>query len=930
MTQFEQEQAAKKFFEIWKDKGNERSEAQKFWIQLLREVYGVQNSEQYIDFELPVKIVNTSFADGFIADTKVLIEMKGKNVDLTKPEKQSDGKMLTPFEQAKRYADELVYDYGVRWIIVSNFQETYIYDMKKRHQDPEILLLKNLPKEYYRLQFLVNEKDANIKREEEVSFEAGKIIGKLYDEIKPLYDNPEDEKTLQNLNKLCVRLVFCLYAEDANLFGTRLMFHDYLNKYTGEDLRERLLELFEVLNTPKEKRSSYLKEDLKVFPYVNGGLFEGQIEIPRLNDKVKEILLNDASEHFDWTDISPTIFGGVFESTLNPETRRSGGMHYTSVENIRKVIKPLFLDELQYEYESIKAETTIKTKKQKLESFQNKLSKLKFLDPACGSGNFLTQTYLELRNIENEIIKELVRIDKRQLDNQIQIGHDIANPIKVSINQFYGIEINDFAVSVAKTALWIAEHQMFEKTRAITYMKDEFLPLRTYTNIVEGNALEMDWNRVITNTECNFVMGNPPFVGHKNVDEEQKNDMIRLFEGKQGRLDYVSAWYLLSARYIKNTNVECAFVSTNSITEGIHIEFLWKILLENYNIKINFAYKSFKWDNEAKKGKAQVTCVIIGFANFDRKEKIIFDNDIFSKVDTITPYLTNQETIIVKSLSKPISNIPEMVYGNIPRDGNYYTFTEEEYEKFIKEEPEAKKYIHRFIGAKEYLNGYYRYILFLQNCPPDELKKMPKVLERVEQVKNFRLGSKAKEIQKFANTPTLFAQTTQPMNTDFIIVPIVSSERRKYIPMGFIKEDYITNNAVQIIPNASLYLFGILESNVHMAWVKTVSSKLETRYRYSGSLCYNTFPIKEMNDSMKQKIEKTAQSILDARNKYPNSTLADLYDELTMPPELRKAHIENDKAVMEAYEFDWRKMSEADCVAKLMKMYQKLVNEGKK
>ena len=363
---------------------------------------------------------------------------------------------------------------------------------------------------YYRLQFLVNEKDENIKREEEVSFEAGKIIGKLYDEIKPLYDKPDDEKTLQNLNKLCVRLVFCLYAEDANLFGTRLMFHDYLNQYSGEDLRERLLELFEVLNTPKEERSAYLKEDLKEFPYVNGGLFEGKIEIPRLNERVKDILLNDASEHFDWTDISPTIFGGVFESTLNPETRRSGGMHYTSVENIRKVIKPLFLDDLQYRFEKIKAETTIKAKKQMLIDFQYELSKLKFLDPACGSGNFLTQTFLELRSIENEIIKELVRINKKTIENQMQIGEHIANPIKISINQFYGIEINDFAVSVAKTALWIAEHQMFEKTRAITYMKDEFLPLRTYTNIAEGNALRIDWEDVVSPLECNYIMGNPP------------------------------------------------------------------------------------------------------------------------------------------------------------------------------------------------------------------------------------------------------------------------------------------------------------------------------------------------------------------------------------------------------------------------------------
>ena len=929
MTQFEQEQAAKKFVEIWKEKGNERSEAQKFWIQLLREVYGVSNSEQYIDFELPVKIINTSFADGFIADTKVLIEMKGKNVDLTKPEKQSDGKMLTPFEQAKRYADELVYDYGVRWIIVSNFQETHIYDMRKRHQDPEILLLNNLPKEYYRLQFLVNEKDENIKREEEISFEAGKIIGRLYDEIKPLYDNPEDEVTLQNLNKLCVRLVFCLYAEDANLFGTRLMFHDYLNKYSGEDLRERLLELFEVLNTPKEKRSSYLKEDLKSFPYVNGGLFDGKIEIPRLNDKVKNILLNDASEHFDWTDISPTIFGGVFESTLNPDTRRSGGMHYTSIENIRKLIKPLFLDDLQYEFESIKAETTIKTKKQKLEDFQDKLSNLKFLDPACGSGNFLTQTFLELREIENEIIKELVRIDKKQYADQIQFSDENSNLIKVSINQFYGIEINDFAVSVAKTALWIAEHQMFEKTRAITYMKDEFLPLRTYTNIVEGNALRIDWNTLINKNELNYIMGNPPFVGQAMRTKEQAQDMQDVFYPSTagGKLDYVAGWFKKASDLMKNTNIEAAFVSSNSICQGESVNLLWELLISE-GIFINFAYTTFKWTSEAKE-KAAVMCVIVGFSYVNKSKKKLFDEDKYKEVDFINAYLKNAPNLFIKNRTQSINKgLAKVVQGSPPADDGRLLLTKTEKESLLMKYPELIDVIKPFVGSREFINDieYSRYCLWFDNIRPDKYSHIKELKERFDYIRQYRLDSPVDRIQKTADKPYLFTQNRQP-KTDYLIIPRVSSSTRKYIPIGFLSSDIIASDSVVLVYNATLVDFGIICSNVHNAWMRTIAGRLKNDYRYAPSVYYN-FPMPTLTNESKERIEKTAKLILDARKIYNDKSLADMYGEnMYMYPELLKAHQENDKAVMEAYGFNWRKMSEADCVAELMKMYKKIISK---
>ena len=492
MNQFEQEQAAKKFAKFWKDKGDEKSDTQSFWISLLHDVFGVDDPTKFIEFEKRVRIENKSFIDGYIPSTKVLIEQKSISKDLNKPELQSDKTELTPYGQAKRYSDNLDYNERARWIITCNFKEFHIYDMDKIHSDPIIIKLEELPKQYYVLQFLIDSKDVEIQKEEEVSFKAGELVGKLYDEIIKLYINPENEETLKSLNMLCVRIVFCLYAEDAGLFGKHNMFHDYIEKFSGDDLREALIRLFKVLDTPKDKRDPYLKDDLAQFPYVNGGLFEKEdIEIPRLNDTVKNILLNNASSDFDWSDISPTIFGAVFESTLNPETRRKGGMHYTSIENIHKVIDPLFLNQLKYELDTIIAEPVLRTRKQKLLDYQDKLASLKFLDPACGSGNFLTESYLSLRRLENKLIATYTQ-------GQIQFGGEELNPIKVSIKQFYGIEINDFAVTVAKTALWIAEAQMYHETQEIINMKQDFLPLKTYTNITESNALRMYWNDVFS------------------------------------------------------------------------------------------------------------------------------------------------------------------------------------------------------------------------------------------------------------------------------------------------------------------------------------------------------------------------------------------------------------------------------------------------
>ena len=924
MTDTQQKLAAKQFVKTWTGRGDEKQETQVFWISLLQNVFGVEQATNAIEFEVPVKLSHTSFIDGYIKDTHVLIEQKGMDIDLRKGYKQSDGSLMTPFQQARRYAGNLPHNMNPRWIVVCNFKEFHIHDMNRPNDTPEVIKLEELETEYSRLQFLVDTGNERIKKEMQISLQAGELVGKLYDALLKQYNSPASEDELKSLNILCVRLVFCLYAEDAGIFGAPNMFHNYLRGFQTKNVRKALIDLFKVLDTKITNRDPYMDEDLAAFPYVNGGLFADEnIIVPRFTEEIVDLLLSKASEDFDWSQISPTIFGAVFESTLNPETRRSGGMHYTSIENIHKVIDPLFFDDLSAELEEIAAIVVKKTRDRRLLDFQKKLSRLTFLDPACGSGNFLTETYLSLRRLENKAVA-------LRLGDQIILGDSADfNPIQVSIGQFYGIEINDFAVTVAKTALWIAESQMMKETEEIVRMHLEFLPLTSYANIVEGNALRVDWESVVPKDKLNYIMGNPPFVGHKNVGPEQKDDMKRIFSGKQGRLDYVSAWYLLASQYIQNTEIECAFVSTNTIVQGVHIETLWKKLQTEYGIIINFAYKTFKWSSEAKIN-ASVFCVIIGFATHARAIKVLFsptDNSVTVRktVPSISPYLDDSNSLIVTSRTNPLGDVPKMIYGNIPRDGGFYTFTDEEKEEFIKKEPNSAKFFYRFLGSKEYINNTQRWILFLRDVSPDELRHMPLVKERIQSVVDFRLSSKSKEIHKFAATPTLFAQQTQPIGKDFVIVPIVSSSRRRYIPMGYVKGDTIVNNRVFLIPEADLYIFGILTSNVHNSWMRKVAVRLKDDYSYSKDLVYNNFPWPNPTESQRRAIEQTAQAILDARSKYPTCSLADLYDETVMPPELRKAHQQNDKAVMQAYGF-WGKLNtETECVAELMKMYQDLV-----
>ncbi|MBQ4327588.1 MAG: class I SAM-dependent DNA methyltransferase [Clostridia bacterium] len=923
MTENDKKRAAKAFAEYWKDRGDEKSDSQSFWLSLIRDVLGVAEPEKVILFEERVKLDHTSFIDGHIPSTHVLIEQKKKGLNLRSPIRQSDGTLLNPFQQAQRYSAALPYSQRPRWIITCNFEEFLIYDMENPTGEPESILLCDLSKEYYRLQFLVEEKSELLHREEQISIKAGELVGKLYDAVLKQYISPDSEDTLRSLNMLCVRLVFCLYAEDAGIFGGHLKFHNYIKSFNVRDVRRALIDLFRVLDTKTENRDPYMDDTLAAFPYVNGGLFADEnIEIPNFTQEIIDLLLHNASEDFDWSQISPTIFGAVFESTLNPETRRSGGMHYTSIENIHKVTDPLFLDELREELAEIKLMKIQKTQKDKAQAFREKLSSLTFFDPACGSGNFLTETYISLRRLENEALKIIY---------EDQIALDLGDVIKVSIGQFYGIEINDFAVTVAKTALWIAESQMMRETEEILHTSLDFLPLKSYANIVEGNALRTDWESVVPKDKLNYIMGNPPFVGYSLQTPEQKQDILSIYvdeKGKPyktaGKIDYVSGWYFKAAELMQNTNIRTAFVSTNSITQGEQVAGVWKPLYERFNIHIDFAHRTFRWDSEASI-KAHVHCVIVGFSTaINSQPKQLYSAERVQLVENINFYLIEAPTVFIESRTTAVCAIPKMTYGNKPVDGGNLIIEKEDYDAFIAREPNAAQYIKRLIGAKEFINNNARWCLWLSGISPAEIKRMPLVLERVRKVKEMRENSTDEGARKLALTPATFRETNNPLSA--VVIPCHSSENRKYIPMGFIDDSVVVTNAVLFIPDATAYHFGVLTSNVHMAWTRAVCGRIKSDYRYSKDVVYNNFPWPNPTDEQKKKIKETAQAILDARALYPDCSLADLYDEVAMPPELRKAHQANDRAVMQAYGFDVKTMTESSCVAELMKMYQKLVN----
>ena len=960
MTPTEQTKAAAAFTEFWAGKGDEKQETSRFWIDLLQNVLGIDNPAKYIEFEKRVKLSHTSFIDAYIPDTKVLIEQKGAKIDLHRAYEQSDGSLLTPYEQAKRYADEMPNSLRPRWIVVCNFQEFLVYDLEKPGSEPEQIFLKDLGKEHYRLQFLADARHDYLRREEELSLHAGVLVGKLYDALIKQYINPKDEQSLRSLNILCVRLVFCLYAEDAGLFATRTAFEDYIRSFSIENTRDAIIKLFKALDTKIENRDRY-DTKLQPFPYVNGGLFAAEnIEIPNFTDEIIDVLCDHCAP-FNWSDISPTIFGAVFESTLNPETRRRGGMHYTSVQNIHKVIDPLFLDGLNAEFEAIMgggAETchgaSLRERNQKLFDFQQKLGALRFLDPACGSGNFLTETYLSLRRLENRVISALNRGERL-------LGFD--DFIHVKISQFYGIEINDFAVTVAKTALWIAESQMIRETEAILSQNIDFLPLTTNAFIVEGNALRMDWATLkpidtaaapigglfsgfTTETDgeahhYDYIIGNPPFVGYSFQTKEQKDDLQLIMSDFGSNIDYVGAWYKKAAELINGTNTRCALVSTNSITQGEQVAGIWRPLFERFDIQIDFAWRTFRWDSESNQ-KAHVHCVIVGFscrdalnASADAKnadargaslQHRIFNADgTVENAKNINAYLLDAPNVFIESRAKSLSDVPQMVYGNKPTDGGFLFLTENEKDELIKTNPSADKLVKLFLGAEEFINNKKRYCIWLLGATPAVIKECSEIYKRVQSVREFRLASPKAATQKKADISTLFDEIRQPENGHYLLVPRHSSENRFYLPIGYEPCEIICGDANQMIPNATLYHFGVLTSSVHMAWMRAVCGRLKSDYRYSKDIVYNNFVWPNVETchgaSLQTKIEQTAQAILDARALYPDSSLADLYDATLMPVELRRAHRANDEAVLAAY--GWPKdLQESEIVERLFGLYE--------
>ncbi|MBR4641392.1 MAG: N-6 DNA methylase [Selenomonadaceae bacterium] len=916
----------KKFVNRWSNRGYEKGDAQSFWLSLLRDVFDVAEPETFIRFEVPIP---HGFIDALIDSTKVLIEQKSSIVNLDDEE---------IFLQAKRYNDALEYSRKARWIITCNFKEFRVFDMDKKfpEREPLKIFLFELTKRFNELNFLVELQD-KISYERELSIKAGAIVAKIYDGLRDELKVQTDE-ALSDLNKLCVRLVFCLYAESIDVFGKHKIFRNYLEG--ARNIRQDLIELFKVLDTPLENRSPYLDDTLKKFPYVDGGLFKDEIDFPNFTIEIKNLLLDEASGGFKWEDISPAIFGTVFESTLNSndetqrDIRRTGGMHYTSTENIHKVIDPLFMDDLRAEFETIKKSS--RNRKKNLLALQDKIAALKFLDPAAGSGNFLTETYICLRRFENEILKEL-------LGTQIALG-ELDDPIKISIQNFFGIEINNFAVAVAQTALWIAEIKMKRETEEIVHKGLELFPLKSYPNIIQANALHVDW------AKTDYIISNPPFVGASMMDAAQKSDAVKIF-GKiklSNSIDYVGAWYHKAAKLMQGTNIKAAFVSTNSITQGEQVTPLWKKIFDTYGMQIIFAHRTFKWDSESFH-KAAIHCVVVGMADKNLSvDKKIFDGEKVYPAQNINPYLVDAPTIFIESRAKHLQDfVPRIFWGNKATDGRNFLFSADERKKILKREPALEKFIRQYMGAEEFINGKLRYCFWLVDVAPNEIRKSKELYQRVEAVKNFRLASKKADTRKSAETSQLFQEIRQP-TTNYLLIPRVSSENRRYIPIGFMPPEIIASDATSIVPAAQIYHFGILTSSIHMAWMRAVAGRLKSDYRYSGSVVYNNFVWCRPTEEQKNLIEQTAQNILDVRKKYrneelgtrdiaeksklvpssqflvPNCTLADLYDELTMPSDLRDAHKKNDLAVAKAYGFENFLDDESKIVGELMKLYEAL------
>lgn len=927
----EQVEASKDFRARWmKAEGNEEREARSFWIELFQQVLGVEQPTKVLDFE---RRVRGKRIDVFNENQRVLIEHKSRGVSLDKPEQrgymtvagQRVPRMVNAYQQAKWYADQLPFSIRPRWIITCNFDDMRIYDLNQvNFGDSYVSVqLKDLPEQLYLLDFLIDNRISRVEQEKEVSVEAGAIVGQLYDALSNCYLNIEDDEEEQrSLNMLITRLVFLLYAEDAGLLQEHNALYRYLERIPSSKMRSALLELFDVLDTPVQDRDPYLDEDVAAFPYVNGGLFaERTVIIPQFSDDAREILLEKASAGFNWSTISPTIFGAVFESTLNPETRRAGGMHYTSVENIHKVIDPLFLDDLNARLLEAEGHDTLIGRKRALKELKADLGKLKFLDPACGSGNFLTETYTCLRKIENRIL-----LDLQDAQGVISIpGTDVITKIDVSINQFFGIEINDFAVAVAKTALWIAEEQMMRETQEVVFDTLQFLPLTNTPGIQVGNALRQDWNGILPAKECDYIIGNPPFSGYSNLEKPQKEDREKVFSGKGGKLDYVACWYKVASEYMEGTPIQAALVSTNSIVQGQQVRILWEPLFKA-GIVINFAHKTFRWASEAV-DQAHVHVVIIGFSYVERDQKTLYSytsgEPTAKSVGHINAYLVDAPDNFISMRRKPLCDVPPMAQGFKPADGQHLLLEPEERDELLRKEPAAEKWIRPFSMGEEFINGRDRYCLWLPDITPQELQELPEVLSIVRACRDWRLQQiPTGDAYKLADRPHLLRPTSKFKDGTYIGVPKVSSERRNYIPMGFVRNGMIPGDMLYFVASDSIYVFGILMSQFHNAWMRVVAGRLKSDYRYANTIVYNNFVFPSPTPPQRKKIEDCAQSVLDARAEYTGATLADLYDPDNefLYPDLVKAHHNLDKAVEDAYGVSFNG-DEEKIVTHLFKLY---------
>lgn len=906
------------FVSRWQGRGYEKGDTQQFWLQLLRTIGYSKVDDVLFEFH----VSSGGFIDVWIPDAGVLIEQKALGIDLDKEELRQ-GKQKTPLTQALDYVDELPRLEQPRFVITCNFSTFRVYDRDAYGRSQlsnnafEFTLdeLANHP-EY--LAFINDPTNSRLEKEKTVSIKAGELIGKLYDKLREGYINPDSEESMHALNVLCVRLVFCLYCEDAGLFG-KDAFYNYLKDIPANRIRAALKNLFRALDTNLSERDPYDLE-VKAFPYVNGGLFRDESEVPNFTDETKSFLLDEVSSHIDWSQISPTIFGGIFESTLNPETRRSGGMHYTSPENIHKVIDPLFLDDLKEELKSIRTEegTTPRKRENALKHFHEKICSLTFFDPACGSGNFLTETYICLRKLEDTVLNEL-----RKGQTGLSLGDEEEAGKRVSLNQFYGIEINDFAVTVAETALWISRLKANGETSMFYDAGGDDFPLSEKAHIVEGNALRIDWNRVLPASECNYIMGNPPFVGYSNHSAEQQKDRASLF-GKVKTVDYVACWYKKAADYISNFPIHCAFVSTNSICQGQQVQPIWEPLFQS-GIHIDFAWQTFIWSSEAAL-QAHVYVVIVGFSRFGNEKRILFLKDGQKRtVENINGYLQNGSEIFIEKRIKPLCSVPLMIAGGKPTDGGNLILSLDEKSELVLQEPSAAKWIRPYSMGDEFINKKERFCLWLVGISLSELENLTLVQKRVESVRNMRLMSSKIATQKKALTPWLFDEV-KPPKSNFIGIPAVTSSRRKYVPFDFVTNGMIPGNQLYFVETESLYYFGILVSQFHNAWIRIVAGRLGDGYRYSNTIVYNNFVWPEETVEQKKLIEQTARNILNVRSSYPDKSLADLYDPDKMPADLLAAHKANDAAVEAAYGVDFDG-DEEKIVAHLFKLYAEKTKE---